>query len=386
MPVNYQAAPRRNKGFRFEGGKLLLGQEDENFGPQNDPDLDPKKSAIDKAGLVGKQQEKKAEEGWKLENEDGSTTDVGSPNQVSPGDDTPQQGPVNESGQIDLSDPKAAQQALADAGYLSAKGVDGKWGKGSQKALNTYYRDNGIVPPVAQKLDQTFESLGLTPKSYAKGGNLAGKGDKLTIDGKPVNYQTSEVSSGGEVSPALVRFAETDLKGIVDAVGAKDMRVIGGNDLYHLSDKYYDTRFKKYYQNNSRGRGDKIRKLIPDWDGKRELTVEERNKLKKDPSIGWKSKHTDGKSMDFTVTPPGLGWGRPKDKKRGKKDWKSNPEFVQRVEKVQQWMLDNGYEDKGKGKYVNKKTGDVILDEYNFPSPSAGGPHFHTGANDGYHG
>ena len=42
--------------------------------------------------------------------------------------------------------------------------ADGKWGKNSMAKLNTYYRDNGIVPPNAKALDQALSSSGIEVK------------------------------------------------------------------------------------------------------------------------------------------------------------------------------------------------------------------------------
>ena len=348
MPTDlYKKKKPRDKGYSFEDGKLKLGGQDQSYGPQPSP--------VEKAGLVPKATKKRDELAQKPEMDpDTGEIKLNGANQ-------PQQpagaGPVNDKGQIDFStDPKAAQQALIDEGYLKPGGADGKWGKGSTKALNDYYRDKGIVPPNAEKLDNVLKDLGVNVNSYAglseKELKNHPRGNKsLTIDGKPVEFKTSEVSSGGEVSPGLVEAAEQVLPDLKDF----GLKVTGGNDAYHLSDQYYGRRMKNDFKKGGwkKKRIDKVKGYTGGTP-----TVEQ---LKKFKSIAGKSKHTTGKNMDFVVNDPAAA--REKVIAQGFELHKGNPP-----------------------KYVNPKTGVTILDEYAGKTGGGTSPHFHMeGVPDGFH-
>lgn len=218
MPI-YQPAVKRQRNFSFNEGKLKLGNQDKDFGPQNDPNASP----VDKAGLVNPEREKKAQQGWKLENEDGSTTDVQGPPQE-------EAGFVNDKGEFDFSqsfnpDDLDTNQIKALQKKIGA-GADGKWGPGSQNKLNTYYAFEGIEPPNARKLQGVLEGMGAVIKE---------KPDNYdTIGGKKPSYATNELSSGGDVSPKLINTIENYMK----PLGIPGLRVTAGNDAYHQGDRY----------------------------------------------------------------------------------------------------------------------------------------------------
>ena len=44
MPIYNSGKPKRDKGYGFKDGKLVLGSQEQVYGPQNDPNA----SAIDK--------------------------------------------------------------------------------------------------------------------------------------------------------------------------------------------------------------------------------------------------------------------------------------------------------------------------------------------------
>ena len=170
----YKSKVSRDKNYSFKDGKLKLGKEDVVYGPQNDPNASP----IDKAELVDPKRKEQAEKKWKLENEDGTTTDV--------------YGPQNEPSK---EEPK--------------RNVD--------------------------KLRSLASDLGIKEKSYA------GTGKKYKIGGEDVEVQEGELSSGGDIHPGIVAYAQETLPGIKDIVGDK-LRLTGGNDAYHVSDKYLEKR------------------------------------------------------------------------------------------------------------------------------------------------
>ena len=163
----YEYGGNRDKGYSLKGGKLKLGKQEEAPAPKNE-------SPIDKAGLVDDQRKEQAKQGWKLENEDGSTTDVGDPNKEKP-----------------------------------KRNVD-------------------IVRDLAK-------DLGIEEKSYA------GTGKKYTIGGEEVEVGEGELSSGGDLHPGMAAYAQETLPQIKEIVGDK-LRLTGGNDAYHVSDKYLKKR------------------------------------------------------------------------------------------------------------------------------------------------
>ena len=353
----YKQPERRDKGYSFSEGTI-------SFGPKPEPK--PNATALEKTGLTNsdpkeeaKKQEKFREVSGEqeqpfLKNEDGANQ---LPGVNAPGEET---GPVNDSGQIDYStDPKAAQQALIDKGYLKAGGADGKWGKGSQKALNEYYRGEGIVPPNAEKLDGVLKDLGVKVNSYAGLSEQElrnhPRGNKAYhIDGKLVEPKTSEVSSGGEVSPGLVAAAEQVLPDIKDL----GLKVTGGNDAYHLSDEYYSRRMQSDFKRASGNwKKKRIANAAPGYKGGKP-TVDQ---IKAFKAKAGKSKHTTGTNMDFQVSDPAA----------------ARKKFI-----AQGFVLKKGKPPK----YVNPKTGVVILDEYAGKTGGGSGPHFHMeGVPDGHH-
>ena len=208
MPIYNNGKKPREKGYSFKDGKFNLGSTQE--GPQEKP-----KTAIEQAGLIPEKQQKDSEKGWQLEKEDGSKEDVGVPYTDKPKEDTkfaPNPG----------KDPKAAQQFLKDKGVDI--GVDGKWGPKSQKALDKYNKENGTRN--VDVLRGTLKDLGIEEKSYA---------------GKRKGFSEGELSSGGDLHPGTVALAKDFLPGIKDAVG-DNLRVTGGNDAYHVSEKYLKKR------------------------------------------------------------------------------------------------------------------------------------------------
>ena len=312
MPV-YKSNVKRDKGYSFDNGKLKLGKEEQNYGPQNDPNASP----IDKAGLVDPQREKKAQQGWKLENEDGTTTEV--------------QGPQNQAEHNPLDyadDPKATQQYLKDQGVDIA--VDGKWGPNSMKKLNDYYNANpDVEPPFATELDNVFNDLGIEQKSYVGKTNYH-------INGKPVDYKRGEVSSGGEVSPVLVESVKTELPALKEAIPG--LRITGGNDAYHHSDEYYARRTKRH----------RTRKNDPKFKGMSTLEAAKWGRKNLKPSG-----HTDGKSMDFATSDP---------------------------EAARQAMMDNGFKKVKSGGHIYYKKGNItVIDEYAGKTSGGSGGHFHWG-------
>ena len=319
----YKTEPRK-KGYGFKDGKFILGDQQEEFGPQNDPTASP----LEKAGLVNKKEEEAAK-GWQMEEEDGTKTDVGVPYGTTPGTQTEEPKAIQDDGGVNYSaDPKAAQQFLKDQGYKV--GVDGAWGPNSMNALNQYYNDNPDVPPPnATALDGLFNDLGIEQKSYVGKTNYH-------INGKPVDYKRGEVSSGGEVSPALVKSVEKELPALKE--GIPGLRITGGNDAYHHSDEYYARRAKR---GGGRGKQAKFKNMstaeAAEW-GRKHLKP---------------SKHTDGKSMDFATSDP---------------------------KAARQSFLDQGFKKVKSGNHIYYKKGNItIIDEYAGKTSGASGGHFHWG-------
>ena len=209
----YKPKVKRDKGYGFKDGKLVLGKEEQVYGPQNDPSLDPKASPVDKAGLVSDARKKEAERAKATMDEETGEITLNPQNE-------PQQDPLDYS-----SDPKATQQFLKDKGYLKGS-VDGKFGPGSKKALNDYYAFEGVEPPNAKKLQGILEEMGAVIKE---------KPDNYdTIGGKKPSYATNELSSGGDVSPELIDSIETYMK----PLEVPGLRITAGNDAYHQGDRY----------------------------------------------------------------------------------------------------------------------------------------------------
>ena len=294
MAISYKKGEPRNKGYSFKGGKLFLGDEQQTYGPKNDP----KASPVDKAGLISKRKEDRAEKGWKLENEDGTKTDVGVPYTEK-----------KEEPKIPnfRKDPKATQQFLKDQGYNIA--VDGKFGKNSRKALDEYNKETGNRN--VDKLRATLDELGIKEKSYA---------------GKRKGFTEGELSSGGDLQPGTAAFAQDVLPGIKDVVG-DNLRLTGGNDAYHASEKY----LKK--------RG------------------------------GRPSAHTDGRALDIAVTQP-----KPKSK-YNEKDWEN-------INNTWESFREKAGDDIKEGKLRNgtpyiQGDGWRVLNEYERGTGAATGGHFH---------
>ena len=203
----YKPKVKRERNYGFKDGKLKLGKEEQVYGPQNDPNASP----IDKAGLVSPERKKEAQN--KFDEETGEVTLAGPQNQ-------PEQDPLDYN-----TDPKATQQFLKEKGYLKGA-VDGKFGPGSQKALNDYYAFEGVEPPNAKKLQSILEGMGAVIKE---------KPDNYdTIGGKKPSYATNELSSGGDVSPELINSIETYMK----PLQVPGLRITAGNDAYHQGDRY----------------------------------------------------------------------------------------------------------------------------------------------------
>ena len=304
----YKSNVKRDKGYSFKNGKFTLG---------NEVASESNASPVDKAGLVSPQREKKAQQGWKLENEDGTTTDV--------------YGPQNQAEHNPLDyadDPKATQQYLKDQGVDIA--VDGKWGPNSMKKLNDYYNANpDVEPPFATELDNTFNDLGIEQKSYVGKTNYH-------INGKPVDYKRGEVSSGGEVSPVLVESVKTELPALKEAIPG--LRITGGNDAYHHSDEYYARRTKRH----------RSRKNDPKFKGMSTLEAAKWGRKNLKPSG-----HTDGKSMDFATSDPAA---------------------------ARQAMIDNGFKKVKSGGHIYYKKGNItVIDEYAGKTSGGSGGHFHWG-------
>ena len=307
MPT-YKSNVTRDKGYSFKDGKFTLG---------NEVASESNASPIDKAGLVDPKREKKAQQGWKLENEDGTTTEV--------------QGPEGqaESSPLDYADdPMATQQFLKDQGVDIA--VDGKWGPNSMKKLNDYYNANpDVEPPFATELDNVFNDLGIEQKSYVGKTNYH-------INGKPVDYKRGEVSSGGEVSPVLVESVKEELPALKEAIPG--LRITGGNDAYHHSDEYYARRTKRH---RSRKNDPKFKKMS---------TIEAAKWGRKNLKP---SGHTDGKSMDFATSDPAA---------------------------ARQAMIDNGFKKVKSGGHIYYKKGNItVIDEYAGKTSGGSGGHFHWG-------
>ncbi len=316
----YRQSERRDKGYSLSGGQFkIVDDKDEDYGPQPKPNA----SAAEKTGLVKEDPAKQKE--WKIMSEDGKEESV----PVGPKED-----PKEKANPLDFaSDPKAAQQHLKDQGVDIA--VDGKWGKGSMKALNDYYNANpDVEPQYATQLDSIFKDNDINQKSYVGKTNYH-------IDGKPVDYKRGEVSSGGEVHPTLVKSVEDEFLPMKDAIPG--LRITGGNDAYHHSDEYYSRRVKKHRsRKNSKKFQDMSQKEAAAW-GRKNLKP---------------SGHTDGRSMDFASKDP---------------------------EAARQSFLDNGFKFV-KGNPPRYVKGNVtILDEYAGKTSGGSGGHFHWGTKDGHH-
>lgn len=205
-----------------------------------------------------------------------------------------------------------------------------------------------VTNPNATKLDVLLGDLGVKVNNYS---GLSKKelknhpnGDKnLTIDGKPVEYNSSEVSSGGEVSSGLIAASELVLPGMKDL----GLNISGGNDAYHLSDQYYSKRMKSDFK--SKGwKNDRIKKVEGYTGGEPSL-----EQLKKFKGIAGKSGHTSGNNLDFTVKDP---------------------------EAAREKFLADGFKFvEGKDGKPNSyiKDGITILDEYKGKTGGGTGAHFH---------
>ena len=214
--------------------------------------------------------------------------------------------PAFYSGGEATEDARALQEQLIKANYLPEGSADGKWGEGSQAAANQYYRDNNIVPPNAGALDKALDIPGVTVTNYSglseeelKDYKGTGKNKQYTINGKPVQYNTSEVSSGGEVAPQLVTFAKDVMP---DIAAIAPVTISGGNDAFHLSDQYYvGVRDQYPFAIKERKKQGITEKEYKSWDHDKKLKWSRKH-------LG-KSKHVGGKSMDFNV-----GGGKNKEK------------------------------------------------------------------------
>lgn len=177
--------------------------------------------------------------------------------------------------------------------------------------------------------DTTLVDLGIPINNYTGTDNK----DKIYhIDGKPVEYSSSEVSSGGKIDPNLTNVAKEVFPGLK---GVPGMKVTGGNDAYHLSDEYYTKKWKK--------------KQGIEGDLSKDQLSSARAYYKKNPS-----KHTNGRSMDFVVN--------------------NNPKTLK---STRDHFLSLGLKyDKETGTYSNDKY--KILDEYSHPSSGTTNPHFHV--------
>ena len=235
--------------------------------------------------------------------------------------------------------PAAFQQFLVEQGYdlgksgPNGKGVDGQPGAKTRIAANKYYVRNGIVPPNAAALETVFSDNGIFQKSYV------GTSYKKNIDGQEVQPKTGEVSSGGEVTPSLVKLANDILPGLNDSISS--LRLTGGNDLYHQSDAYLERR-----------------------GGKR-------------------SDHEKGNAMDFTIDraknnsgQPALG---PEEKEMEKQ--KTLDYFAGQPGAKVTYKMKNGK----KVIASVKGKGFRLLNEYDFPTSAATAPHFHLESDDHDH-
>ena len=223
---------RRKKNFSFDGGKLKLGETksigefEREYGPQPNP------SALDKAGLTKKDPEadKLKEDKYKEEsgqkkpemNEETGEIKMNGANQ--------KEGPKQDPNNIDFSQPidigSMDKEQIKTLQKKIGTGADGKWGPGSQNALNKYYAFQGIEPPNAKRLQGVLEEMGAVIKE---------KPDNYdTIGGKKPSYATNELSSGGDVAPVLIESIENYMK----PLEIPGLRVTAGNDAYHQGDRY----------------------------------------------------------------------------------------------------------------------------------------------------
>ena len=327
---------RRSRNFSFEGGKFKLGREDEKveYGPQPEP------SALEKSGFTNKDPQKDAQKldrNAKQEEMSANVAagkDANAPTMDADGNialngANQAPGAQEEANPLDFaSDPLATQQFLKDQGVKID--VDGKWGPGSQRALNDYYNANpDVEPPFATELDNTFKDLGINQKSYVGKTNYH-------INGKPVDYKRGEVSSGGEVSPILVESVKNELPALKE--GIPGLRITGGNDAYHHSDEYYARRTKKHRTRRNDSKFKNMSTLEAAKWGRKNLKP---------------SGHTDGKSMDFATTDP---------------------------DAARQSFIDNGFKKVKSGGHIYYKKGNItIIDEYAGKTSGASGGHFHWG-------
>ena len=220
MPLSYRAPERRNKGYSFRDGKLHLGDKEQVYGPSANP------SPIDKAGLIKRDRQEKAEKGFEKDTKPTMNEETGEIKLNGANKDPNAQDYNN----IDFNkpiDPKqmSTEQIKALQKKIGA-GADGKWGPGSQNQLNKYYAFEGIEPPNAKRLGSILTDMGAVIKQQPD--------NKDTIGGRKPSYATNELSSGGDVSPELIEAVDTDLR----ALEVPGLRVTAGNDAYHQGDRY----------------------------------------------------------------------------------------------------------------------------------------------------
>ena len=216
MPLSYKSPERRKKGYSFKDGKLFLGDKEQVHGPNPSP--------IDKAGLIKKDRQDKAQKGFEKEtkptmNEETGEIKLNGANQ-----------PKQDYNNIDFNQPIDPNQMSKDQIKALQKkigaGADGEWGPASQNQLNKYYAFQGIEPPNAKRLGAILKDMGAVIKEQPD--------NKDTIGGKKPAYATNELSSGGDVSPELIEAVDTSLR----ELEVPGLRITAGNDAYHQGDRY----------------------------------------------------------------------------------------------------------------------------------------------------
>ena len=231
MPI-FKRREKRDRGYSFDGGKFKISQREAAGKFETLANEAGKKlSALDKTGLIPKEQQEKSQEGWnKLQknimDSDGNIKMAAAQReeQQNLGYTPSKDGGFDFSKPIDPSN-MSKEDLMKLQESVGAK-PDGNWGSGSQRALNLHYAHSGIEPPNAARLNSIFKEAGVVVKP---------KPDNYdTIGGKKPAYATDELSSGGDVSPRLIESVENSMLGI----GIPGLRITAGNDAYHQGDRY----------------------------------------------------------------------------------------------------------------------------------------------------
>ena len=231
MPIGYKGAERRNKNYSFKDNKLILGEEEQTYGPKTEAES---KAQDTPAGqFVSETKKKTSEQGWKLENEDGSKTDVGAPGAT---EKTQKEDPKAYYSNFELrpnhkdkkfrnnkEEVSKLQDFLVNEGYLKGK-VDGDYGPLTDDAYKRFKADQSknLDPANAQSVKDAVKKL---PGVYIKG---------------------NELDNGGQITPLLAERTNMIMPELQNVlIGNNKVRITAGNDKFH-QERFEDKDRKKY--------------------------------------------------------------------------------------------------------------------------------------------